>query len=211
MLVSNDDVPNGHANGTRVLLEGIVLKPNAMISTVSMDDLLCPAIDADLIDHLICSLEENPSKIFLITTKTLTCSIDAPIPKQFGALHGSTIRLSVTMTQIPVIVNNATTGHKLQGQTKQNLVIVVWCNVKNWNYVALSRVTARAGLFLVRPLPYTTDFSISNDLHNMMITLKAKQPIHLTWDLPLQRSILLQRLTHLTNVSPTPQSKRQKI
>jgi hypothetical protein len=211
MLVSNDDVPNGHANGTRVLLETVVLKSNTQLSTVSIDNLECPAIHADLVDHIICCLEGNPSKKFYISPKTLTCSVDAPIPTQFGALNKSTVRLSIEMTQIPIIVNNATTGHKLQGQTKHNLVIVVWCNKKNWNYVALSRVTTRAGLFLVHPLPYTTDFSISNDLTNMLVTLKAKMPSHHSWNLPLERSILLQRLSHLTNVAVLPHSKRLKL
>jgi hypothetical protein len=115
------------------------------------------------------------------------------------------------MTQLPVIVNNATTGHKLQGQTKRNLVIVVWCNKKNWNYVALSRVTTRNGLFLSRPLPYSTDFSISHDLQAMIATLKTKEPTCLSWDLDLEHSILLLRLNHLNNVTPRQQNKRQKL
>jgi hypothetical protein len=105
-------------------------------------------------------------------------SLKAPLPTSFGipSANTLTIDLRVSLTQLPVLVNNATTGHKLQGQTKQNLVISVWSKKRNWNYVALSRVTTRSGLFLVSPLPPTTDFSMSPDLVNMLDTLRNLSP-----------------------------------
>jgi hypothetical protein len=36
LLVSNDDVPNGHANGTRVLLEWVVLKKGVLPQQLSL-------------------------------------------------------------------------------------------------------------------------------------------------------------------------------
>ena len=57
------------------------------------------------------------------------------------------------MTQFPVISNIATTGHKLQGQTKKHLIVTSWnLRCKNWIYVVLSRVRTLDGLLLVNKL-----------------------------------------------------------
>ena len=50
-------------------------------------------------------------------------------------------------------MNDATTGHKLQGMSKDKLIIVSWSFIPNWIYVVLSRVHTLKGLFLLRPLP----------------------------------------------------------
>ena len=60
----------------------------------------------------------------------------------------------VSITQIPVNCNDATTGHKLQGMSKDKLIVVNWSYEPNWIYVVLlSRVRTLNGLFLLRPLP----------------------------------------------------------
>jgi len=47
----------------------------------------------------------------------------------------------------------ATTGHKLQGMTKQYLIVSQLNNsTPNWIYVVLSRVTSLDGLFLLQPI-----------------------------------------------------------
>ena len=50
-------------------------------------------------------------------------------------------------TQLPLLVNNATTGHKLQGSSVDNIFVHNWSYVTNWVYVMLSRVKTRVGLF----------------------------------------------------------------
>jgi hypothetical protein len=62
------------------------------------------------------------------------------------------IRQSIYMTQIPLIRNLATTGHKLQGQTKDAIIVSDYVYGSNWIYVVLSRVTTIAGLFLRNPI-----------------------------------------------------------
>jgi PIF1-like helicase/Helitron helicase-like domain at N-terminus len=190
MFVSNEDVPNGHANGTRVLLEGIVLKEDIVPSTLLIDGLKCPTVEASSIDHLVCSLVDKKEKIFYIRPKTFNCSVRAPVPKDIGGYTEASVNLNVSLFQFPVLVNNATTGHKLQGQTKKNLIISVWSKKKNWNYVALSRVQTRKGLYLVTPLPPTTDFSMSNDLRQMLQALEDKSPEYVEWNLNEERTIL---------------------
>lgn len=46
----------------------------------------------------------------------------------------------VNATQIPINCNDATTGHKLQGMSKDKLIVVNWSYAANWIYVVLSRV-----------------------------------------------------------------------
>jgi hypothetical protein len=200
MFVSNEDVPNGHANGTRVLLEGVVLKENVLPETLSIDGLQCLAVDATYIEHLICSLVDNSEKIFLIQSKTFLCLVKAPIPKNLGGCTSASVNFSMSLTQFPVLVNNATTGHKLQGQTKRTLIISVWSKKKNWNYVALSRVQTRKGLYLVKPLSYTTDFAMSSDLRQMLQTLQRVHPSVIEWNLEEERTILENRRRHSHNV-----------
>jgi hypothetical protein len=52
---------------------------------------------------------------------------------------GKEIRVPTTMdlTQFPTVGNFATTGHKLQGKSVNELVVAEWSKVKNWAYVVL--------------------------------------------------------------------------
>mmetsp|Transcript_6259 Transcript_6259/g.13541 ORF Transcript_6259/g.13541 Transcript_6259/m.13541 type:complete len:111 (+) Transcript_6259:278-610(+) len=60
----------------------------------------------------------------------------------------------VKIQHLPLIMNDATTGHKLQGMSKDKLVVVDWdFKNANWVYVVLSRVRTRDGLYLLKPLP----------------------------------------------------------
>jgi hypothetical protein len=201
MLVSNEDVPNGHANGTRVLLEAVVLKEQCNTETLTIDGLKCPSVEATSIEHLVCSLENNSEKIFLIQPKTFLCTVKAPVPRQFGGCTNSSVTFTISINQFPLLVNNATTGHKLQGQTKKKLIISVWSNKKNWNYVALSRVQTRKGLYLIKPLPYNTDFSMSNELKQMRELLSHVQPGVIDWDLEEERTLLESRRRHSSNIA----------
>ena len=56
--------------------------------------------------------------------------------------------------QFPVHVNNATTGHKLQGTSMEALMISSWSHCGNWPCVMLSRVRTLEGLFLREPLKH---------------------------------------------------------
>jgi len=140
MLVTNNDVPNGHANGTRVVLESVVLKEGVSPSKVSLDGLECPTVDTSDVDHFVCTSEtvskSDPVKMFHIKPRSMKCAIKAPLPKSIGGNVQATVNFTVGLRQLPMLVNIATTGHKLQGQTKAKLVISVWSQRKNWNYVS---------------------------------------------------------------------------
>ena len=56
------------------------------------------------------------------------------------------------ITQIPVNSSDAITGHKLQGLTKDQLIVYSWNRCTSWIYVVLSRVRTLEGLFLLKGL-----------------------------------------------------------
>ena len=60
--------------------------------------------------------------------------------------------MKCAMTQVPINASDAITGHKLQGLTKDNLIVYSWNRSTNWTYVVLSRVRTLNGLFLMKPL-----------------------------------------------------------
>jgi len=74
-------------------------------------------------------------------------------------------KVKCTMTQIPVILADGITGHKLQGMTVQNVIIASWGYfAKNWPYVVLSRSTTFKGLYLFEPIDMDKSFAPSRDL-----------------------------------------------
>jgi len=71
------------------------------------------------------------------------------------------------MTQLPINSNDATTGHKLQGMSKDVVIISSLPTgglFKNWEYVVLSRVRTRNGLYLFEEIDMTKSFKPSPEL-----------------------------------------------
>ena len=84
-------------------------------------------------------------------------------------------------TQFQIIVNNATTGHKLQGSGVQNLFVHNWYYVTNWVYVILSRVKTISGLFLRKKLDNDlSKYLVPRNLTTMLSKLKDKTPLFRT-------------------------------
>ena len=82
------------------------------------------------------------------------------------------------MTQLPINVNDATTGHKLQGMSKDIVIITSWPKgglFKNWEYVVLSRVRTREGLYLFQPIDMDKSFLPSNELDHFFERARKKQ------------------------------------
>ena len=74
---------------------------------------------------------------------------------------------NVSVTQFAVNSNIATTGHKLQGMSKDTLIINNWnYGSANWIYVVLSRVRTRSGLYLAKPLDLNKEFNVPQSLIN---------------------------------------------
>ena len=84
-------------------------------------------------------------------------------------------------TQFQIIINNATTGHKLQGSGVENLFVHNWYYVTNWVYVILSRVKTKSGLFLRKKLDEDlSKYLVPKNLTRMLAKLRHKTPIFRT-------------------------------
>ena len=68
---------------------------------------------------------------------------------------------NVRMTQFPVNSNIATAGHKVQGMSKDLLIVNSWnYGFPNWVYVVLSTVNTLSGLHLCQPLDLMWPFEV---------------------------------------------------
>jgi hypothetical protein len=68
-----------------------------------------------------------------------------------------------------LLVNNATTGYKLQGSSIDSLFMYKWSYVTNWPHVMLSHVKMRAGLFCRKKLSRDLSKYAVPDAHRRML------------------------------------------
>jgi len=148
MYTENDDVPNGIANGTLCHLLKVVLHPHVTendFKFINVDGYYVRTIDASNVDYLLCKFADS-DRTFRVEANLVACKISMPIELIPGEKTKKVVRAMVN--RFPLLINHATTGHKLQGQTKPSLYISEWHYGANWPYVVLSRVKTLKGLFL---------------------------------------------------------------
>jgi hypothetical protein len=82
------------------------------------------------------------------------------------------------MKQIPPNTNNATTGHKLQGMSKDVIIVASLPTAsmfrKNWEYAVLSHVQTLSGLYFVKPIDIHKSFEPSEELKKYIKHAKKK-------------------------------------
>ena len=112
------------------------------------------------------------------TTGYVSARIDFPLTSDG---NGIKVKLgSVKVSQIPVNCNIATTGHKLQGMSLDNLVVNSWGYAfENWVYVVLSRVRKRAGLILNTKLDLKWDFKVPEKLLSFERRMRIREKQYL--------------------------------
>ena len=77
--------------------------------------------------------------------------------------------------QVPVIINNATTGHKLQGSGVDCLFVHSWSYVTNWVYKMLSHVRMCSGLFARQKLSRDlSKYAVPKTLQIMIFQLQTR-------------------------------------
>ena len=92
-------------------------------------------------------------------------------------------RYDLKMRLLPVNISTASTGHKLQGRSKDTLIITSWPNFKNnyifnnWEYVVLSRVRTLNGLYLFEPIDEIRSFEPSEELNQFIIRAKRAEKV----------------------------------
>ena len=95
-----------------------------------------------------------------------------PIWDEYGKIKR--MKQSLSITHFPLLLNYATTGHKLQGKSLDHLVIAEWSKTENWAYVVLTRVKTLEGLFLTEPIPLDINFETSEEYNQMMNNLRKR-------------------------------------
>jgi hypothetical protein len=177
MLTENTDVANGEANGTLCYLDEIRMNVGTREShfdIMNMDGYYVRTMDASRVHSLVCRAATNPDKIIIVEPDIKYCKVNMPIELVRGVIQRAYVRMR--MIRFPVLVNNATTGHKLQGQTKDALCAGEWHYGNNWVYVVLSRVKSLSGLFLCTPLDPTKDYSRDARLSTMLRNFRQRAP-----------------------------------
>ena len=115
-----------------------------------------------------CNRRINPTN-FKIVPKLQTFKAKIPMSMELQSKPNDKEVVDMKGMQVPILINNATTGHKLQGSGVDNLFIHSWSYVPNWVYVMLSRVTTIQGLYLRERL--------STDLKHYSMPSKLKMMI----------------------------------
>ena len=100
--------------------------------------------------------------------------------KQFNTSSIKT-KFCCKMKQFQINSNDATTGHKLQGISKDLIIVTSWptgglaAMFKNWEYVVLSRVRTLSGLYLIKPIDMNKSFKPSKELMHYMENARNKE------------------------------------
>jgi hypothetical protein len=136
-------------------------------------------------------LEEiSKKRRFILKPKKYTCIFNKDLildddigyrRKLFRKIRLKKRNCKVQIIQLPVNLNDATTGHKLQGMTKKQLIIKSWSYSPGWVYTTISRVRTRDGLFLMEALDLGTPenrkgVSLNQQLRYFEQRLKEKIP-----------------------------------
>ncbi len=171
MVNDNKDVQHGIANGTTANFLKAVLKPAAKLVPIQMFGYWVysvAACDVMQVEMMWTDSDRFQGK-FRLSSVEQVYRVNFPVTN-FGTT--TRVKTSIQIEQFPILGNYATTGHKLQGKSLDELVIAEWSQVKNWAYVVLSRVRTLDGLYLTEPIPEDIDFSPHPENLDMMESLR---------------------------------------
>jgi hypothetical protein len=163
MVSEFKDVKMGVVKGVTGKFVGLVLKKNSRLVEEIWGGYKINTIRADEVEHIICErIKDKPTertRHFILKPKKFTVSVKIPVS---GGNHLTLSELEIF--QLPMNLDEATTGHKLQGKTKSLLGVVDHNYGENWIYVAYSRVKKSSGLFLFKKLNRTKKIGPSTTL-----------------------------------------------
>ena len=114
---------------------------------------------------------------FLVKPKEWYLNANILKPRALQVKDDDHETLKMKATQLPVISNHATTGHKLQGSSMYKLFIHSWSYTMNWPYIVLSRLRTSEGLFIRKKLDANLlKYKVPQKLRTMIQWLKRKAP-----------------------------------
>ena len=160
MMRINQNVKKGVANGTTATLRDVILAENAEVRITSVSNQHVFAVFADEVECLIfehnlkgwktdkTSFPSLPAGCFPLTHNTKTTTVPLGMYDE---------KLTVKTTLFPCELATVLTGHKMQGQTLQSIVLGNLLGKHKygstgWIYVILSRVTTISGLHVMTRL-----------------------------------------------------------
>jgi hypothetical protein len=142
----NKNITKGQANGLQVILEKVVLKPNVQLET-AMINWNVPGQVVQV--KLITDMPESSLKYFLSSQDPIHwCKSTQTKESSNKGWQPWNSQDEGNAVAGDCLWRMQWSGHKLQGSSIYNLFIHCWRNVRNWDYVMLSHVRTRNGLFL---------------------------------------------------------------
>jgi hypothetical protein len=182
MLPGNSDVKNGQANGTQATFEKVVLKAGEEPQQVLLDGTIpVAAVLASQVSYIVLRHSNDHIRPATFSLKPKQHTFRAKIlkPRALQVKGDERELLQMKATQPAFVINNATTGHKLQGSGVDSLFVHNWSYVTNWVYVMLSRVKTRQGLFCRKPLSKDlSKYAVPEALRNMIERFRTRAPTY---------------------------------
>ena len=172
MGTTNDDVDNGIANGVTAVFKQIHLLDEANLVPIQLYGFWVYSVNIQDVKSLEMEWQDSRFKgRFRVQPKKQNFQVRYPV-MEFGKMMY--LKPTIQFDFFPILINHATTGHKLQGKSMDELVIAEWSKVKNWAYVVLSRVRTLNGLFLTEEIPEDIEFGPAPKYLQMMERLRPR-------------------------------------
>ena len=154
IMVSDGHDPSvGYVKGTTATFAGLVLLDGCSLKQEIWEGFKVLTVNVDEIDYIICektSVTNGKVQKRRFNIHSQEFGVDISL-----RLKGNpSIKVTgLTILQLPINIDTATTCHKLQGKSRDYLVIVDFnYREPNWIYVVLSRLRSLKGLYLLKPL-----------------------------------------------------------
>lgn len=136
----------------------------AKVDGMKEQEILSDAEKTEL-KRLETDLEAEKQKRFF-DLKPQTYKATAHVPLDSEGIYGK-LKYVAKFFQFPLNSNDATTGHKLQGMSKDYVIVTSWNGVskwENWPYTIISRARQLKGFFMCKPLPSSISFELPEEL-----------------------------------------------
>ena len=165
MCITNENLDQGQGNGTLCKCLSVKLRMDGRERKwKNWDGKKVWTASIDSVEWI--EFEHYPTppgkkaRTFKLAPQEFSAKIKFPLNEDITVTVGN-----ATVTQVPVNSNIATTGHKLQGMSKDTLIVNSWnYRCANWVYVVLSRVRTLGGLYLMKPLDLERRFNVPEHL-----------------------------------------------
>jgi hypothetical protein len=148
MFTLNNDIEysNTYCKGMTGKFEVVILREGKSVKSETFSGISLSSVFVDDLEAILFQIDGCSQTLIKIHPVEQTVSIDISFEASSTA---HTWINGLKLTQLPIVCNITTIRHKIQGTTKENIVVVDFnYGLRNWRYVVLSRVKSLAGLFV---------------------------------------------------------------